>query len=241
MRIAVISDIHANQDAFQRVLADIDRARIDRIVSLGDNIGYGPDPEEVLRTMQARNIPSVLGNHEMGVLDSKYLSWFNPVARESLVKTRQMLSGASMRLISKMTSLLTIADCRFVHGFPPNSQFIYFFQVSANKKRQVLHQMPERMCFVGHTHTLAIVGFDGQSLETGMLKAGTLNLRRNKKYLLNIGSVGQPRDGNNKAKYVIWDSIADTLTVRFITYDIATVVSKIIMAGLPPEHGLRLW
>jgi predicted phosphodiesterase len=101
--------------------------------------------------------------------------------------------------------------------------------------------MTERLCFIGHTHTLEIIGYDGNDLQYEDLPKGLSHLDPAKKYIVNIGSVGQPRDSSNNAKYVIWDSLEDSLDVRFISYDIASVVKKIKVAGLPKEHAERLW
>ena len=241
MRLAVISDIHSNYEAFQQVMRDIDASQVDAVISLGDNIGYGPEPERVVQDIKARNIPTVQGNHELAMKDDEYLHWFNPAARRSLIKTRSLLSQTSIRFVSQLDPVLTAYECRFVHGFPPDSPLIYMFQVSDGRKQQVLEKALERICFIGHTHTLDIIGFDGHRIECENLPEGVTCLDEKKKYIINIGSVGQPRDADNKAKYVIWDSSADTIDLRFIGYDIAAVVQKIQDAGLPEEHAQRLW
>lgn len=241
MKLAIISDIHGNYDAFRKVMADIDKSGVDRIISLGDNIGYGPEPDRVVQKIMARDIPSVQGNHELAVKDEEYLNWFNPVARKSLIKTSDLLSESSNKFVTELEPFLTLDDCRYVHGFPPDSPLIYMFQASERRKKQIFEEIPQRLCFIGHTHTLEIIGYDGNSMEYSDLPEGLTNLAGDKKYMINIGSVGQPRDTNNDAKYVIWDSSADTIDVRFISYDIAAVVQKIKDAGLPAEHAQRLW
>jgi predicted phosphodiesterase len=241
MRLAVISDIHGNFDAFQEVLADIDKSRIDAVISLGDNVGYGPEPELVIQKIRARRIRSVQGNHELALKDPNYLSWFNPSARESLLITRSLLSDKSLAFIADLKPSLTAYDCRFVHGFPPDSPLTYMFQTTDRRKIKAFEKSAERLCFLGHTHILEIIGYDGQELECRNLPEGVTGLDKKKKFLINIGSVGQPRDGSNKAKYAIWDSDADTIDVRFVPYDIAGVVKKIQDAGLPEEHANRLW
>lgn len=241
MRLALISDIHGNMEAFRQVLKDIERSNIDAGVCLGDNIGYGPEPDQVVNLIRKLNIPSIMGNHELAVIDRKYLMWFNPLARMSLEKTIKLLSESSIDFISTLRSSMVFQDCRFVHGFPPDSQTIYLFQVSNNYLLHVFKQMKERLCFVGHTHVLEIIGFDGQTISRQPLEKGIKNLNKEHKYIINIGSVGQPRDGNNNAKYVIWDTLKNNIEVRYRPYDIATVVNKIIAAGLPMEHAMRLW
>lgn len=137
-----------------------------------------------------------------------------------------------------MPYILWMSLCPWVSA---DSALIYMFQVSDSRKAQVLEAAAERLCFIGHTHSLEIISYDGQQLEDAELAKGLTHLDRNKKYIINIGSVGQPRDATNDAKYVIWDSSADTIEVRFIPYDIAAVVQKIRDAGLPEEHAQRLW
>ena len=241
MRLAVFSDTHGNFDAFVEVLKDIDRSAVDEMISLGDNIGYGPEPDRVIKKLKELDIPSVQGNHELAIEDQEYLNWFNPAARKSLIKTRKLLSKTSIEHISHFKPFITSNDCRFVHGFPPDSSLIYMYQVSEARKQEVIEEMTERLCFIGHTHTLDIMGYAGKEIEYEDFPEGAFRLDPGKKYIINIGSVGQPRDLNNNAKYVIWDSAQDTLEVRFIPYDVAAVVKKIKAAGLPKEHAERLW
>lgn len=241
MRIAIVSDIHGNLEAFNQVLTDIDRSKVDEIICLGDNIGYGPEPDQVIKAVAARQIPSVIGNHELAVIHPKYLKWFNPVARKSLEKSLPLLSDQSLSYISKQNQYLVSHRCRFVHGFPPDSALIYMFQVSDHRKQQALEKMTEHICFIGHTHMLEMACYNGQTFESSDLNQGITRLEIDKKYIFNIGSVGQPRDGDNRAKYAIWDISRHTLEIRFVAYDIGAVVDKMKKAGLPEEHARRLW
>jgi predicted phosphodiesterase len=240
MKIAIFSDIHGNMDAFRQVLIDIGKIKVDAVFCLGDNIGYGPEPEEVLRVLQEETIPSVVGNHEMACINSSMLDWFNPAASESLKRTMQMLSQDSVKFISGLKMSMVIQGCRLVHGFPPDSPTIYLFQVSQKKICRYMSQMKERICFVGHTHELKIIEYDGEKCFPDLLKKGSIQLKRQSRYIINIGSVGQPRDGDNRAKYVILDTDSDVMDVRFIRYDIEKVVKKIMMAGLPAVHAYKL-
>ena len=101
--------------------------------------------------------------------------------------------------------------------------------------------MPEKVCFVGHTHDLELFSFDGQKVKDTPLGKGPVTLKKDRQYIINIGSVGQPRDGNNNAKYVIWDTASRSLEVRFIPYDIAKTADKILELGLPEYNASRLW
>jgi predicted phosphodiesterase len=241
MKIAVVSDIHGNLEAFQQVLADIEQAGIDRIISLGDNIGYGPDSEKVMALIRRRKIPSIMGNHEMALVDPSHLKWFNVLARESLQKTSRKLSDTSQRDIAEFPASLIANGCRFVHGFPPDQVATYLFEVSDQKLEQTLGALNERICFVGHTHKLEMIGFDGSRLSRSQLVQGATQLDPQHRYIINAGSVGQPRDATNHAKYVIWDAANDSLEVRFISYDYVSVAIKIITSGLPQVHADRLY
>jgi predicted phosphodiesterase len=241
VKIAIISDIHANMEAFEQVSADIARSQVDDIISLGDHIGYGPQPEEVIKCIRRRKITALQGNHELALVEPTYLDWFNHAARKSLNMTRKLLSPQSINFIGNLKTHWSAYGCRFVHGFPPDSVLTYLFQLSDETKMQALERLKEKRCFIGHTHTLDIVSLGRQGLESGKLKEGLNKLDSRRKYVICAGSVGQPRDGNNKAKYLIWDSTEDTVDVRCVAYDIAAVVEKMMAAGLPQKHALRLW
>jgi predicted phosphodiesterase len=240
MRTAIVSDIHSNLEAFQEVLVDMDRSHVDRIVSLGDNIGYGPDPEEVLRLIRVNNIPSVMGNHELGIADTTYLPWFNKSARRSLEINRELLSRQSLTYIQTLGPAFTLGECLFVHGFPPDSITTYLFQVSDIKMKAIFPSIDQELCFVGHTHELGLVLFDGRNVRRTPLPEGEIHLGEGHKYLINAGSVGQPRDRDNRSKYLIWDSESRRLEVRFLAYDVARTVQKILALGLPGINADRL-
>ena len=222
------------------MLIDIDGWNIDKVVCLGDNIGYGTEPEQVVETIKDHHIPTVLGNHELAAIDQNCLFRFNPLARKSLLKTIEWLSEETINFISGLEPFLVRYECRFVHGFPPDSASMYLFQVSEDELLLAFKQMKERICFLGHTHRLEIIDFNGQMITRTPLTKSITSLDQNRQYIINIGSVGQPRDGNNCAKYVIWDSSNGKIEVKFIPYDIVSVIDKIIAAGLPIEHAVRL-
>ncbi len=241
MRLAVISDIHGNLEAFNRVSADIESSNVDEIICLGDNIGYGPDSEAVVRKIREYRIPSVLGNHELAVADPAYLEWLNPLARRSLEMTAASLSSETIQYVIGLEKSLVSNGCRYVHGFPPDSVRTYLFQVRGRQLMAAFEQITETRCFIGHTHLLKLIGYDGNRVFRSPLCKGITQLDKDKKYIINFGSVGQPRDGDNTAKYVIWDSGDDHLELKFIPYDIAAVANKILAAGLPQAHARRLW
>jgi predicted phosphodiesterase len=239
MSLAVISDIHANLEAFEAVLEDIDSRGISRIVCLGDLVGYGPNPEEVVRLVEQRSIPSVAGNHEMGVLHDKSLSWFNPKTRANVLRMRTMLSEKSRTFLATLPRSLLLDNGMFVHGFPPRSPFVYLYNLSEKTLARRLGTLPVPIVFVGHTHELVLKGLLHGEVESLVLGQGILPLDW-EKCIVNVGSVGQPRDGDPRAKYVVWEREAKTIEVCFVPYDAQKTADKIKHLGLPEYYGERL-
>lgn len=241
MRLAVISDIHGNHEAFKQVLLDTEQAGVEAIVCLGDNIGYGPEPEAVVARMRELAIPCVMGNHELAVAEPSTLDWFNDLARRSILLTAELLSEESLEYCRTLPTSLVVEQCACVHGCPPDSVLTYILEPSDRELIRRMKQMPQDICFVGHTHLLEIIRLDDRGLQRAPLFQSRIHLPEGPKYLINAGSVGQPRDGNNNAKYLIWDDDARLLEVRFVPYDIAATVNKILDLGWPPFHARRLW
>jgi predicted phosphodiesterase len=241
MRIAVISDIHGNLEAFQAVLADMEHSRVEAAVCLGDNIGYGPEPEEVVRLVRERNIPCVIGNHELALIEGRVLARFNPRAKESLLLSRRLLSAETMRFIDSLPATRIFHEALFVHGCPPDSVTRYLFEVSDGELAAIFSDMAQSMCFVGHTHDLGMIRFDGRTVRRAVLGKGLVRLEDECRHIVNVGSVGQPRDGDNNAKYVIWDTGPSVVDVRFVAYDIAVTARRILALGFPEYNARRLW
>jgi predicted phosphodiesterase len=241
MRLAIISDIHGNLEAFREVLADIDQSSVRRVVCLGDNIGYGPDPEDVVKMLRRRNIPCVMGNHELAVIDDRCLRQMNPSARKSLCLTKDLISQDTVDYIRMLKPSMVFHGSLCVHGCPPESVTTYLFQPSEARLKEIFQAMNARMCFVGHTHDLNLLDFHNGAVTWSSLCRGVIALKEDGKYIVNVGSVGQPRDGNNNAKYVIWDTTSSALEVRFIPYDIGATANKILALGFPEFNARRLW
>lgn len=241
MRVAVLSDIHGNLEALREVLADLDRSRAGPVLCLGDNIGYGPEPEAVARLIQARNIPCVMGNHELALVDRKVLEALNPIARESLLLTRKLLSKESIGFLCGLRPYMVFDDCLCVHGCPPDSVTTYLFQVPDENLRRLLLDIQQEMSFVGHTHELELVDFDGEEVRRTSLLEGVFHVEKGHRLIVNVGSVGQPRDGNNNAKYVVWDTLSRTIEVKFVPYDISVTAGRILELGFPEYNARRLW
>lgn len=242
MRLAVISDIHANLEALRAVMADLRQQAPDLVYCLGDNLGYGPEPEAVVGLLRAQDIPSVMGNHELGLVDPDGLAWFNPSSRRSLEITRQLVSPATLDYCRALPFSLAAHGRRFVHGLPPDSPTRYLFEARDRELAGIMAQLPETICFVGHTHELGLVILepDGQARQRELPIGRTL-LPPGRRVLVNAGSVGQPRDGDNRAKYLLHDDQESSVEVRAVAYDIAKTVRGILARGLPEFNASRLW
>ncbi|MCP4669942.1 MAG: metallophosphoesterase [Desulfobacula sp.] len=237
MRLAVISDIHSNLDAFTAVMDDISKLKIDDIICLGDNIGYGAQPEEIIVNLKQHRISSVLGNHELAILDKDYLKTFGPFARKALKINRKRMSDQAVRYITGLQPFLVRYDCRFVHGLPPDTIAKSIFNESNQKIINIMTRLKQKITFVGHTHQLAVYELDHDVLKKKKILKCRLSLAKSRRYIINTGSVGQPRDSYNEAKYIIWDSDQYIIESRFVPYDYHNAAKMIIKAGIPKQYA----
>jgi len=240
MRVAVISDIHSNMDALNAVLEDISQNRVDDIISLGDNIGYGAEPEKVILTLKVKSITSVLGNHELAFLSRDYLKTFNPYARKALEINKKMISETGAEFIAGLKAHMVRYGARFVHGMPPDFVGRYILKIADEAVGRMMADLKERISFVGHTHQLRIFEYCDGKLEIKKFRKMTFPLAKTSRYIINTGSVGQPRDGYNEAKYVIWDSGQNTVESRHVAYDIQNASKKMKKAGIPKRYVVLL-
>ena len=246
-RIAVLADIHANLQALTAVLADLDALAAGwdeppRLVALGDMIGYGGDPGAVLDLVRARGMAAILGNHEKGALDAACRrKCFHIQSREALERTCELLSGADREYLSGLPASLVLGDLRFVHGMPPDDPLTYFITRDDEELLAAFADFSQRVCFVGHSHMLDGACLSGGRLTRLELGDEPLCLEQAGRYILCCGSVGQPRDGDNRAKYVIYDRTGETVAVRRVAYDIARAADRIVSRGLPGRYAKRLW
>ena len=243
MRLAILADIHGNYRALQAVFADIARQDTDRSISLGDNIGYGPEPEEVVQALRQHRIDSVMGNHELGLVSRSYFNRLHEVARESLALTRTLLSAGSLAWLESLPVAQVCCGARFVHGCPPQSMTVYLHEPTDNRLRRIFSSYPESICFAGHTHGFGFFEQNGLVLSRRVLMAEErVQLDPGRRYLLLPGSVGQPRDALNwHAKYMVWDLAAQTIEVRAVPYDVQTTMRLLTERRFPASNAQRLF
>jgi len=227
--------------ALEAVLADIRAEGITDIVTLGDNIGYGPDPEEVTRELIRIRAVSIQGNHEYALRNPVYYHRMNPDPQKSLDLTRTMLSAEGLAYAFGLQPVVIHHGARLVHGCPPKSQTAYLFSPSSKMLQKIFTSFSEKICFYGHTHLVNFFAEGGDPDPEQNIPPAILHLENGRKYLINPGSVGQPRDGrNNYAKYIIWDREDGSISFREIAYDVMRTVNKLRRLHFPAFNATRL-
>jgi predicted phosphodiesterase len=241
MRIAIISDIHGNYEALKSVAQDIEAAGVDKTICLGDVVGYGPQPEETVQFIRQNDIPCVMGNHEYAILNESELEHFSEDAKTSLIMTKSLLSGETIEFMSSWPKHMIIDNTLFVHGCPPDIHNVYFNGLTSEQYDLVFGILAQRIAFVGHTHRPLCFFHNGRHCDFKLLYKGTNKLHPSYKYVINVGSVGQSRDGNCKAKYVIYDTDAFTVNLRLVAYNIEKMADLIRKLGFPEYNADRLY
>ena len=236
---AVFSDIHSNLDALEAVLADMDSLGVKRYVCLGDIVGYGPSPVASLKRVRALNCPIVRGNHDEAVASDVPVGDFRDVAQAGIEFSRTKLSVEARAFLGALPLTIEYEGCQFVHASlhePSNWNYIMReFDAEMHFKHQTAH-----VCFCGHTHIPVVWQKKGDQLPAGRNGVGTVKLDRDCISLVNVGAVGQPRDFNPDACYVIYDPEEQTVEFRRVKYDTTKARRKISRAKLPKFLGQRL-
>lgn len=236
MRYGIIADIHANLEGLQVVLADIKAQKCTHVVCLGDVVGYGANPKECLDIVRGMNIPVVKGNHDEYIGSSEDPEGFNDAAAEAVNWSRNQLTEEDRKWLRELKYFRLVANFSIVHAtLDAPQRWGYVFE-KLEAAASFTYQNTQ-VCFFGHTHVpVAFVR------DTGV-RGGTYSKFRvesRKKYFVNVGSVGQPRDGDPRAAYVIYDLPQQTIELRRLDYDIPTAQRKIRAAGLPERLAERL-
>lgn len=238
MRYAIFSDVHGNLEALEAVLEDAQKKSIDQTVFLGDAVGYGADPGECLKIIR-REFPIILaGNHDHAAAGRLTTETFNPIARISLDWTRDHLSESAIEFLAELPFCYVEGDLYFVHACPTNPARWKYIRTREDVG-DALDAIDHRFCFVGHTHVpMAAARDEGGWIDS--IHDKSFRIDREKRYLINVGSVGQPRDGNDRACYVIYDGQASTISFQRVPYDVEKSQRKIIESGLPSFLAERL-
>ena len=237
MRYAIVSDIHGNIESLERALALIGNE--DTVLCLGDIVGYGPNPNECVRMIQARAQNAVLGNHDLAALENFGVEYFNDAARAAIAWTQEVLSDESRTWLNGLSYELRFPDFLLVHGAPVN-----YFEYILDKRTaaRAFANTDAPLVFIGHTHIAEywVQEPDGSIGHKHMQNGGELQLEEGRRYIVDVGSVGQPRDLNPDASFAIYDSSARRVEWVRYPYPIAEVQEKIHHVHLPDYLATRL-
>ena len=240
MRYAIISDIHANLEAFQAVLAMIADLKVDKTLCLGDITGYNANPNECIEIIRRENIVCIMGNHDSRTCGLESPGNVNALAKRAILWTSEQLTPANREFIASLPRELKLEAFFLFHG-SIHSTDSYIFTKHDLKENFALLETLEgspHIGFFGHTHMKVLFSFRDDVLAVDLPEAHTVTeLNR---YLINPGSVGQPRDGDSRASFLVYDTRESNVTFHRVDYNINEAQRKIISAGLPAKLAERL-
>jgi len=238
MRCGVFSDVHGNLEAFEAVLKALSKERIDTYLYVGDVVGYGADPRACIALLKKLQ-PSALiaGNHEWGVLGLLDLDYFNEYAEAAIQWTRHLMTKDELEYLKSFGLLFEAKDFTLVHGsLGQPARFNYILDSDDAELTLKLSRTP--LTFVGHSHAAGFFCF-----EDGVVRqprGPKFVIQSERKYVVNVGSVGQPRDGDPRAAYVIYDDKERSVEIKRVEYNVKAAQDKIGKAGLPAWLASRL-
>lgn len=229
MRIAIISDIHSNLEALQQTLTVIKQKKVDAVVCLGDIIGYGANPNECLSLIRETTPHVLLGNHDEAALDVEKAELFNPYARVASEWTHRQLTDDHRDYIKTLPLRIVLDGLLFVHASPFEPEEWHYIITQADAQLQFAY-FQEPVCFVGHSHVAGLFCEDLWMRE----------VVKGEKFIVNVGSIGQPRDNDWRSSFGIFDTSTWTYENPRVEYDAKTASSKILQAGLPKPLAQRI-
>jgi len=241
MRYLLLSDMHANRQALDAVLADASVVGYDAVLVLGDLVGYGADPAAVIeRTLGLNPVAMIRGNHDKVAAGLEPASFFNDVARRAIEWTAEVLPPTLLRALAALPKgpLVVSSKLEICHGAPFDEDYYVF---DTDDARRAMDAAASPICLYGHTHLPALFAAVGQPFAPRTdLEIDEFQLPPDGRVLLNVGSVGQPRDGDPRAAYGVLDLDRLVIRLRRVPYDVAGAQAQIIGAGLPHALAARL-
>jgi diadenosine tetraphosphatase ApaH/serine/threonine PP2A family protein phosphatase len=242
MHLAIVSDIHSNHPALEAVLASCDERGVDAIWCLGDVVGYGAAPDECARTVSERCELSLVGNHDLAVLGELEVSAFSPAAAAAVEWTRSNSSPETIEYLRGLQPSDESLEVGLYHASPRDPVWEYVLYM--DQAAECIRIQSGRVSLIGHSHVALFFGApegDDDSLRGSHAESGTRLEVGSGRWLLNPGSVGQPRDGDPRAAWLELDTDAWTASYHRVEYDIDTAAEAIESAGLPPQLARRLY
>lgn len=239
MRILIISDIHGNLAALEAVLEAVNAQGYDRVWCLGDTVGYGPHPNECVTEVQNMEALCIAGNHDWAALDKISLEDFNRDAQKATLWTRDQLTPESVSYLEKQPEVRVEGNFTLAHGSPRHPIWEYIQLPSVAAANFAYFETP--YCLVGHSHVPVIFrALDEHRSDMFFPPLDVPLILGEERLIINPGSVGQPRDGDPRASYMLWDEEAGTLQFHRVEYPIGRTQKRMMEAGLPPRLAARL-
>jgi diadenosine tetraphosphatase ApaH/serine/threonine PP2A family protein phosphatase len=236
VRYGIFADIHANEPALDAVLAALEGDGVDRLLCLGDLVGYGADARACVDKVRGLGIPVIAGNHDWAVAGRLGLEYFNPHARDAVLWTREQLTEEDLTWLAGLETLQIHASFTLAHGTVHDPDAFEYLTTGYDAYRS-FSAMTTDVGFVGHSHVPVAFFFDGTAVTYSVEADIEVGGRR---VIANPGSVGQPRDEDPRAAYLIYDEDASRIHLRRVVYDIEEASRRILDAGLPPILAERL-
>jgi diadenosine tetraphosphatase ApaH/serine/threonine PP2A family protein phosphatase len=237
MLVAVLSDIHSNDEALTAVLADARAQSADEIWCLGDIVGYGADPDAVTEKMKQDAVVSVAGNHDWAACGLISTRFFNRHAAAAADWTARNSSRATLDWLAALPLVARREGIVLVHA-TPSAPAAWNYCMQVEDALAEMESYTESVCLIGHSHYPGAFERDGEEIR--YTRAPEIVLHESRQYLVNVGSVGQPRDGDARAAYALLDTTTRRLRHVRVAYDIPAAQAKILAAGLPPFLASRL-
>jgi len=240
MKYGILGDIHGNLSALEAVLACLDEAGVETVISVGDVVGYGAAPRECIALLRERGAVVVKGNHDAACIGELDDSNFNPYARAAVAWTRAELTDDDIRWLAQLPMTATLDHCQVAHGTLHRPE-LYDYVLSITDADPSLDVMVRPVCFVGHSHIpLTVMRFVDSPERSAYTFDTEIDLSQTTRALINVGSVGQPRDENPQTAYALYDSETRQVAIRRTNYDIELEATRIQNAGLPAVLHERL-
>jgi predicted phosphodiesterase len=236
-KYGIFSDIHSNVDAFMAVLDDMTKQNVTHPICLGDIVGYNAAPKESLKMVISLGCPTIMGNHDEMVAGIALGENFNALAGEGISHSKKVLPAKYKEHLKGLPMQLRIEHFTVVHASLDDPHHWNYVNSDLEAESSFTYQHT-RLCFVGHTHIPKVFIRDKQVHERP--PSPSVKLERNARYLINVGSVGQPRDRDWRASYVVYTPSQETVEFRRLEYDIERAQDRIIRAGLPEPLAARL-
>lgn len=238
MRYGIFSDVHSNLEALDTILDAYQKEAIDTYLCVGDIVGYAANPKECIEKVKKSAMITVAGNHDWAAVNLFSVDYFNPVACEAIFWTRRNLDDPDRYFLESLKLVYKNEDLTLVHGTLDNPRD-FNYMTDGYIAWETFRLLETNICFVGHSHVAGIFIKDKDDRIT-YREDNSVDIEKEKKYIINVGSVGQPRDGNPQACYCIYDTDKKEIQIKRISYDVQTSRKKIIDAGLPRFLGDRL-